>query len=509
MLLSEHGLSIHNMGFLPQSFYRYERLARNEDGLVEDVQPRGRRKSWSTAIVLVALFLAALAWITLRGPASKTPARCDSDNDGFQCSPDISHFWGQYSAYYRVPSSIPNDVPKHCKVTFANVLSRHGARDPALSKTIIYGAFVAALQTNVTSFTGKYAFLRDYKYSLGADMLTAFGEQQMVNNGIKFYGRYKHLAKTATPFMRTAGQQRVVDSANLFGTGFHQAYVEDNEDKKDSYPYPLVIIEESSTSNNTLSYSRCPAFRDDKPDIEAQGEWMDVFIPPIIERLEKDLPGLQLAKQDVISFMDLCPFETMASPTGALSPFCYIFSKKEWRQYDYYESLGKWYGYGNGNSLGATNGVGFVNELIARLTNSPVKDHTSTNRTLDSDPKTFPLGPEYPLFADFSHDNDLTTIIAALGLYNTTAPLSNTTLQNVHETKGYSASWTVPFAGRLYFEKLQCGHDEEEKVRVLVNDRVIPLPWCGGKKDGMCKLSRFVDGLSFARQGGRWNECFE
>ena len=68
---------------------------------------------------------------------------------------------------------------------------------------------------------------------------------------------------------------------------------------------------------------------------------MDVFIPPIIERLEKDLPGLQLAKQDVISFMDLCPFETMASPTGALSPFCYIFSKKEWRQYDYYESLGK------------------------------------------------------------------------------------------------------------------------------------------------------------------------
>lgn len=35
---------------------------------------------------------------------------------------------------------------------------------------------------------------------------------------------------------------------------------------------------------------------------------------------------------------------------------------------------------------------GWVNELIARLTDSEVVDETCTNRTLDSDPKTFPLG---------------------------------------------------------------------------------------------------------------------
>lgn len=376
----------------------------------------------------------------------------------------------------------------------------------------MYGAFIAALQANVTSYTGKYAFLKDFEYNLGADMLTSFGEQQMVNNGIKFYSRYKDLAGKTAPFLRTAGQQRVVDSARLFGDGYHQAYTQDNGASDDVYPYPLVVIDEGGPdTNNTLSYGACPAFRDDNAmEKESQATWMDVFIPPIIKRLEADLPGLSLVNKDVISMMDLCPFHVMASPTGAISPFCHLFSAGEWKGYDYYESLGKWYGYGNGNPFGATQGVGYVNELIARLTHSPVEDHTSTNSTLDSDPHTFPIDSEHTLFADFSHDNDLTTVIAALGLYNTTAPLSNTTLRNTHYTRGYSASWTVPFAGRIYFEKLQCGKvDSEEKVRVLVNDRVVPLPWCGGGKNGQCKLSKFVEGLSFARQGGKWNECFD
>jgi hypothetical protein len=433
---------------------------------------------------------------------------CDSIDDGFQCSPEISHYWGQYSAYHRVPSTIPDTVPSGCNVTLANILSRHGARDPALSKTIVYGAFVAALKANVTSFHGRYAFLNDYNYTLGADMLTEFGRRQMVNSGIKFYQRYRALAGDATPFLRAASQERVVESARLFGSGFHEAFVRDAGRSKDNYPYPLVVITEPPNSNNTLSHGACPAFSSGSGN-DAQWKWIDVFAPRIVERLTTDMPGLQLVPADVITFMDLCPFETMASPTGALSHFCDIFTQEEWRQYDYYESLGKWYGYGNGNYFGATNGVGFVNELIARLTHSPVEDHTSTNSTLDDDPVTFPVDKKHTLFADFSHDNDIAGIIAALGIYNATQPLSNTTLQPAHETKGYSASWTVPFGARVYFEKLQCGHDEaDEHVRIIVNDRIVPLPWCGGAEDGLCSLEKFVHGLSFARSGGRWDECF-
>lgn len=206
--------------------------------------------------------------------------------------------------------------------------------------------------------------------------------------------------------------------------------------------------------------------------------------------------------------MDLCPFNTVASPIGAISPFCNLFSRDEWRQYDYYQTLGKYYGYGAGNPLGPTQGVGFVNELIARLTNAPVQDHTSVNQTLDSKFPTFPTGDGYPLFADFSHDNDLTSIYAALGLYSSFAPLSNTTIETTKQTAGYSAAWTVPFAARMYVEKMKCDGDDEEKVRVVINNRVVPLVGCPVDTKGRCGLKDFVKGLDFARGGGKWDQCF-
>lgn len=208
--------------------------------------------------------------------------------------------------------------------------------------------------------------------------------------------------------------------------------------------------------------------------------------------------------------MDLCPFNTVANPDGAVSPFCDLFTADEWRQYGYYQTLGKYYGYGPGNPLGPTQGVGYVNELIARLTGTGVVDHTSVNQTLDSSPVTFPVGSAHPLFADFSHDNDMTSIFGALGLYNAVPPLSNTTLEEPKDAGGYSAAWTVPFAARAYFEKLQCQGEGAESVRIIVNDRVVPLDACGGGagKGGRCPLEKFVDSLSFARAGGKWNQCF-
>ena len=112
------------------------------------------------------------------------------------------------------------------------------------------------------------------------------------------------------------------------------------------------------------------------------------------------------------------------------------------------------------------------------------------------------------MYADFSHDNDMTTIFAAIGLYNETRPLSNTTVESTDQTDGFSAAWTVPFAARLYVEKLQCRGEREEFVRFIVNDRVLPLEFCHGDKCGRCTLSNFVDSQSFAKSGGHWDQCF-
>jgi hypothetical protein len=112
------------------------------------------------------------------------------------------------------------------------------------------------------------------------------------------------------------------------------------------------------------------------------------------------------------------------------------------------------------------------------------------------------------VYADFSHDSDLTAIFSALGLYNGTGKLGMTKVDTEAETGGYSATWTVPFAARAYFEKMVCGGAAEEMVRVIVNDRVLPLADFGADGRGMVPVGRFVDKLSFARAGGKWGECF-
>ena len=429
---------------------------------------------------------------------------------GYQYNSNISHYWGQYSPYFSVPSAISAEIPHGCELTFAQILSRHGARDPTASKTKAYNDTIKQIKSNVKSFTGRYAFLANYSYTLGADQLTTFGQDEMVNSGVKFYTRYESLAKTLDPFVRSSSENRVVESAMNWTQGFHAAKEADKSGSADSgYPYSITLQYEGDGINNTLNHALCTEFENGTYGNiadNAQTAWAKIFLPPIQARLNADLPGANLSMDQTIYMMDLCPFNTVAYEDGIISPFCAFFSEAEWRSYNYYETLNKYYGFSYGNPLGPTQGVGFANELIARLTNTYIQDHTSTNHTLDDDPATFPLGRK--LYADFSHDNDMTAIFSALGLYNNTVPLPNNTIVEAEAASGYSASWTVPFAARAYVEKMQCHGQSEELARVMVNDRVLPLTQCGGDELGRCTLSKFVASLGFAKMGGHWDQCF-
>ncbi|KAH7030871.1 histidine phosphatase superfamily [Microdochium trichocladiopsis] len=454
--------------------------------------------------------------------SGKSEQHCETWQDGYTCAPEISRLWGQYSPFWPVESEISPDVPVGCEVTFAQVLSRHGARDPTLSRSVAYGALITRIHNQVSEYGANVTFLRDYKYKLGADELSTFGEEQLVNSGTRFYHRYRDLARKSTPFVRSADQHRVVESARFWAKGFHQSRKQDKQADSDNYPYNILEIPEYRPHNNTLSPDTCPAFElGSDLGHKAQEVFAGVFATPITARLNDNLPGANLSAADTISLMDLCPYETVADRYGRPSRICDIFSPQEWADYDYFQSLGKWYGYSSGNPLGPTQGVGFANELIARLTRQPVDDHTTTNSTLDSSPETFPL--DQSLYADFSHDNDMAAMFGALGLYNATAPLDKYTRQDPRETtKGFAASWTVPFGARMYVEKMTCRADgdaassaqaraEEEAnelVRILVNDRVIPLQNCGADELGRCELDRFVESLSFARSGGHWDKCY-
>ena len=442
---------------------------------------------------------------------------CSTIENGYNCHPNTSHLWGQYSPYFSLSdkSHISPDIPRGCEVTFVQMLSRHGARFPTKSKGKDYKAVVDKIQQNATKLSGKYAFLRDYEYKMREDDMTKFGEKELHDSGVKFYERYEALARSSVPFIRASGQERVIESGEKFGDGFEKAKKRDRRAKNGQKKAKVnVVIPEGDSFNDTLNHGTCTKFEETKPGDEAEDIFVETFAPAIRDRLEADMPGVSLTSRDVVHLMDLCPFDTVSATRSAkeLSPFCDFFTEDEWKDYDYAKSVEKYYGYGAGNPLGPTQGIGFVNELIARLTRSPVIDHTSTNHTLDDNPKKFPV--DRAMYADFSHDNPMTSILFALGLFNDTKPLSKTSRQDVDESGGYSVGWTVPFGARMYFETMQCRTGEgrweigQPLVRVLVNDRVVRLGGCESDELGRCQLDEFVDGLEFVRSGGNWEECF-
>jgi len=293
--------------------------------------------------------------------SSSSRQNCDDVYSGYGCNPEISHSWGQYSAYFSVPSEISAAIPPTCNVTFALVIARHGGRFPTAYKSATYAKLIARITDNVEIFTRKYAFLEGYEYTLGSEDLTTFGKQQMVNAGDKFYQRYKSLAMVEEPFYRSASGPRVVESALRFRKGFSAAK---GKDVKPSHPIVapvdhMVIIDEDENKNNTLSHSTCPAFEVRHSwSNSAEAVWAGIFVPPIQQRLRADLDDIEISIPDTISLMDLCPFDTIASKYGTLSPFCDLFTEDEWRQYDYYQALNKYYGFSFGADLGPTQGVG-------------------------------------------------------------------------------------------------------------------------------------------------------
>ena len=61
------------------------------------------------------------------------------------------------------------------------------------------------------------------------------------------------------------------------------------------------------------------------------------------------------------------------------------------------------YGSAFGSPVARIQGIGYVQELVSRLTHTPIETHnSSTNATLNDNPITFPLGQS--LYVDATHE---------------------------------------------------------------------------------------------------------
>ncbi|KAF8998836.1 phytase [Cyathus striatus] len=414
--------------------------------------------------------------------------------------------WAQYSPWF--PAAAYTPPPSDCQITQVNLLERHGARFPTSGATKRILSAVGKLQSAGEFTDPRLDFLRNFTYDLGQDNLVRFGALQAQQSGTRHAARYAHLSSpslntTNIPFIRASGSQRVVDSATNWTLGWYMT--------TRTLPAPPLILSEDG--NDTLDDAMCPSAGSSDPQTNT---WIDTFFPPLTAYLNTHAPGANLSTSDVYNLMSLCPFETLAKE--ARSPFCALFEGgvlgTGWEGFEYEGDLDKYYGTGYGQPLGKIQGVGYTNELLARLTLSPVQDHTQTNSTLDSSPLTFPLDRKF--YADFSHDNEMIPIYASIGLFAQSKDLD---VRKADKRRNWRANLLVPFGSGMVVEKMVCvrshssslsGGTKGEYVRILVNDALQPLSFCGAGEEGLCELDAFVESQGYARRdgGGDFERCF-
>ncbi|KIP09825.1 hypothetical protein PHLGIDRAFT_22644 [Phlebiopsis gigantea 11061_1 CR5-6] len=411
----------------------------------------------------------------------------------------IQRHWGQYSPYFPVGEYA--QPPPGCVIDQVNILQRHGARYP--NDDDDYYKAVRRLQ-GAKQLKGDLKFLKDYEYTLGVDDLLAFGALQSYEAGELAHMRYSQLLTNGLPFVRASGMQRVVDTAGNWSLGFmHSNFALSSPRGEPDSPLPIQIISEER--NDTLN-NDCP----NAPNQDYYtDQWLHRFAPPIIKKLQKMAKGAHLEDEDVKRLLDLCIFETIAN--APKSAFCDLFEYQEWKDWEYWGDVEKYYKTGYGDPLGPVQGVGYINELLARLTGTPVADRTTHDAALP-----FPL--DRALYADFTHENLMVAVYGAMGLFDVSKHLDPTRLPP-DEDREWFAGRMVPFSARMVVERLSCGGGDGgggALVRIFVNDALQPLEFCNdGDEDlaelGLCTLASFVASQGYARRSGDgdFEKCYE
>ncbi|KAG2091004.1 phosphoglycerate mutase-like protein [Suillus discolor] len=440
------------------------------------------------------------------GVAATAPAYPLHSNDF-----NIFRSWGSSSPWYSIPrgkfgvDSSP-EAPDTCNITGVHLLHRHGARYPAdfVSGTGPAG-FASRLNKNAENITvtGPLSFLDNWTYKLGSEGLTPFGRSQLFDLGVSMRMRYGFLLKNfsdtnSLPVFRTDSQTRMLDSAHNFALGFFGYPLEGQ--------YQQEIMIEAKGFNNTLApYRSCP--NNDIPYIGYRGAppadaWKAVYLRDTVHRLQRYVHGFDLEVRDVYAMQELCAFETVAL---GYSKFCELFTQKEWEGFDYSYDINYWYGLAWGSPIARAEGIGYVQELVSRLTQTPIETHnTSTNATLHN-AVTFPLGNS--LYVDATHETVVLNVLTALNL-SSFAAMGQLPTDHIPKRRTFRSAELAPYATNVQFQLLSCSTEPDPQIRVIVNDGVVPLAnldGCQHHPDGMCSIHAFVDAQKENIRSTDWN----
>lgn len=203
------------------------------------------------------------------------------------------------------------------------------------------------------------------------------------------------------------------------------------------------------------------------------------------------------------------------------SAFCDLFTYQEWADFEY--SIDLYFSGGSSFSspTGRAVGIGYVQEVVARLQNHTLGySGSQINTTLDNNTATFPLNQS--IYFDFSHDTNIMSILTAFGFKQFASVLPATHYPGPHNL---TVSHMEPFGARLDIEVIKTPKplaadrkyvdgEETTYIHFILNQRTIPLgfsfPGCGADRlDGWCELEAFLKVQSKSTEEAQYEyACF-
>ncbi|KAL4400248.1 acid phosphatase [Malassezia pachydermatis] len=410
----------------------------------------------------------------------------------------------------------PESANGTCSLRQVHILHRHGSRYP--TKGAPTEAVSALLAQPGVTFDGPLAFLSHYTYRLGSELLVPLGREQLHMSGVKAAMDYGRLAADDLEhgrklLVRTGSQQRIVDSALAWATGFWgNSWVNKTNVE--------IQIEEPGFNTTLAPNFACSA----AAESFQVADWVQTYLAKATKRLQAHVHGATLTPAILFGMQQLCSYDTVAY---GRSEFCHLFTEEEWRGYEFAWDQRFYYDYGAGNVVGPAMGLGWLNEMLHRMTHKAwdPATQTSENATLNNDAAYFPV--DRAIYADFTHDSVITSVLAAMRLKELGVAPS---VDDPH--RAFRTSQVVPFGARMVFEVFDCpspvpnpplppptlrrrrvplkAYPPQTYVRMKLNDAIVPLrqlEHCEDRVDGLCTLRQFLASHADRHEQGWWAKC--
>ncbi|KAJ5096439.1 hypothetical protein NUU61_005795, partial [Penicillium alfredii] len=505
----------------------------------------------STALALSVLLggQAAMAASNSAAAAGPTGATYAS---GF----DMKTSWANLSPYADAASfNVSKGFPTECELSQVHVLHRHAQRYP--TAWALDGGGMENFAQKLANYSKKHpskkigsgplSFLNHWVYLLGEETLLPTGAATEAASGAEFWSQYGRLlyrvphgaaawnssfnvypngTARPKPTFRSTSYPRILESARWWLSGFFG-----NTGANSSYSqYNLVTMPEREKFNNTLSSTdSCP--NGVGPGDDASEVFAKTLVKNARKRLSAFLPDdLELNTHDLMAMFSMCPYETAALGT---SSFCSLFTEQEWRDFEYYVDIQFYGNYGFGSPSGRAQGIGYVQELAARLQSHLIKSSDSSiNYTYDNNAKQFPL--HQPMYMDMSHDDIIVAVLTALGLDYFKYSSHGMPTSVIHAPRrNFNLNQLTPFGARLFSEVWTCpkgasfehlqpqmykNPDLSSKsgttdyIRFVLNNAPVPLDGvntCAGSVNGFCPLKKFLDQVPHLSKEAMYQQaCF-